>query len=99
MSWLDTRPRQVIDSAIEALSRQDDPKANQLIERDAGGDVRFALWLALVDKRLRNAVGVGRNDLADWGYRDSYEAGDSPAAAAVEVLRADGTFAELLDGQ
>jgi hypothetical protein len=96
MSWLDTRPREMVDSAVETLSRQDDPRATELIERDAGGDVRFALWLALVDKRLRNAVGVGRNDLADWAYRDSYDAGDSPAAAAAEVLRADGTFAELL---
>ena len=58
----------------------------------AGGDIPFALWLALVDRRVMLRVGVGIFDLADAPLADYFEDGISPREAAGLVIEADDTF-------
>ena len=60
----------------------------------ARGDVPFALWLALTDRRVTRRVGLGIFDLADTTLADFFEDGMTPAEAADAVLEADDTFGE-----
>ncbi|HEY6013342.1 MAG TPA: hypothetical protein VIU37_05025 [Candidatus Limnocylindrales bacterium] len=85
MTWIDRQDPEKVERALGALRAQ----KPGYIEREADGDERFALWLANVDARMARMVGVGHGDIADWQWWDSYEAGDSPRAAAVEALEAD----------
>ena len=58
----------------------------------ARGDVPFALWLALTDRRVTRRVGLGIFDLSDAPFADYFEDGMTPAEAADAVLEADDTF-------
>ena len=84
-TWLDQKPADVVEAAIETLSRQDDPAAEALFSY-CGQDMRFALWLSLANKRVRRLTGVGVFDLEDWRWRDTYDAGESPKEAVAEFL-------------
>jgi len=48
----------------------------------AGNDEFFALWMALVDRRVVRRVGLGVLDLSDANYHDWYDDGVTPAQAA-----------------
>ena len=52
-TWLDTRPAQSVNDAVEAIVQaaqtQTDHRAVEAI-RYSGGDARFALWLYLIDQ-------------------------------------------------
>lgn len=50
----------------------------------------FKDWMAKVDQAIGCAVGMGAEDLADICYRDMYEDGASPRAAARAAIRASG---------
>lgn len=45
-------------------------------------DGDFTKWMAAVDKKLLNAVGLTSMDLADMCYRDWHEDGMTPTEAA-----------------
>jgi len=73
---------------------RDNPRYADVV-KEAHGDLGFALWLALVDKRL-SRLGVSHSDLADFNSRDCYEAGDSPKEGAQECLEGDDTYAMFM---
>jgi hypothetical protein len=85
MTWLDTQPPAAVDTALETLTRADDPAAERLFAY-AADDMRFALWLALTNRRIVRACGFGLLDLPDWSWRDAYDDGSSPRAAAAGFL-------------
>jgi len=66
-------------------------------KNEASGDLGFALWLALVDKRLAR-LGISHSDLADFCSRDMYENGESPRDGALACLQGDDMYSMLLDG-
>ena len=51
-------------------------------------DQAFKLWMRSVDMVLEGITGLCSLDLPDWSYRDSFDGGDSPRAAAKGALRA-----------
>lgn len=65
-------------------------------ERYYTDDPVFALWLHYVDRATRRRVLLGFMDLEDWDYWSAYEAGQSPAEAAVEML-ADNGYADAYE--
>ena len=69
---------------------RDNPRYAQYV-KDASGDLAFAVWLALVDKRLHR-LGIGYSDLADFNSYDLFEAGVSPREGAAECLANDDGF-------
>jgi hypothetical protein len=95
VSWLDTKPPEKVDAAIERLRAR--RGGHYYIDEYADGDERFGLWLALVDQYLGKALTIGFTDLADWGWRDSFDAGDSPREAVLQALEADDLYAGLLE--
>lgn len=82
-TWLD-----VVDSEMveEALRRLDTLPAQPVYLERAAGDVRFSLWLRLVDEQI-NRVAPGRHPNEDW--RGLYETGTSPRSAAYVALDQD----------
>lgn len=48
----------------------------------------YPAWMARVDAEIRDISGVGSDEIGDWDYRSSWEAGDVPAEAAREALEA-----------
>ncbi len=89
MSWLDSKPADVVGTAIHALTK--DPSSADILDY-AGGDGRFGLWLYLVEKRSRTALGLSIFDLEDWHWHNAYDSGESPKeafAAFIEDLDLD----------
>ena len=85
MTWLSSKPADVIGPAMQHLADSEDPHA--VAVRDyCGGDLRFGVWLYLVDKRCRTVVGLGVFDVEDYRWRDKYDSGDSPKEALDEFL-------------
>lgn len=85
MSWLDTKPPEAVAAAVEQLAQAQGAHAESI--RDyAGGDLRFGLWLQLVDKRCASVIGLGVFDLEDWRWRDAYDGGDSPKEAFADFV-------------
>lgn len=82
-TWLD-----LVDSEMvqEALRRLDQLPAQSVYLERAAGDVRFSLWLRLVDEQI-NRVAPGRHPNEDW--RTLYETGTSPRSAAYVALDGD----------
>jgi hypothetical protein len=97
MSWLDSKPVEEVVAAEHSL------RASEVGERYimdyAGGDVRFGVWLRLVDARLGKSLGIGHRDLSDWTWRDAFDDGLSPKEAAVAALEADDSFLAFFGGQ
>lgn len=96
-TWIDKLPAAKLGPALAQLGEHADRYADHL--RYADGDDRFALWLALVDKRVWQLSGhaVSLFDLADWNSRDEYEAGTSPVRGAYEALANDDVGACILE--
>ena len=46
-------------------------------------------WMREVDREVQNLVGLSASDLADYAYRDAYDAGSSPKSVAKRAIRAD----------
>lgn len=74
---------------------RDNPRYADVLQ-EAHGDLGFALWLALVDRRLAR-LGVSHSDLADFNSRDLYEAGVSPREGALECLQGDDTYSMMFE--
>ncbi len=87
-AWIDNLPGPKLAEVV-------DKHGAALMERHHTDDVYFAIWLHTVDRAVRRRVLLGIDDLEDWGYRDAYDAGESPAEAAVEMLNDNG-WAEAL---
>lgn len=86
--FLDTLDAEAVLKATDDL-RTHHP---DLIEQ-AGGNVRLALYLKLVDRTLVRLVGVMHRDLADFSWADAFESGTRPRDAAMEALEADDVLA------
>lgn len=82
---------------LDALRTVRDSARYADVLQEAHGDLGFALWLALVDKRLASLVGISHSDLADFNSRDLYEAGVSPKEGAWECLQGDDMYSMLLE--
>jgi hypothetical protein len=52
----------------------------------------FETWMAKVDAWLWKNASLDSWTLPDWGYRNAYDDGVSPAKAAKEALKAAGGF-------
>lgn len=50
-------------------------------------DTRFALWMADVNDEVEKLLGLSVYDLPDCCYRDWFEDGMSPSAAARKAIR------------
>lgn len=48
----------------------------------------FEAWMKQVNAALEKAVGLSSEDLADYAYRDAYDAGKKPASVAKAVIKA-----------
>ena len=53
-----------------------------------GDKLDFNEWMRQVDREVESRAGVSYQDLPDWGFRDAYEDGMSPKAAAGRCIRA-----------
>jgi hypothetical protein len=84
-AWLDSKPADSVEKAIENLVRSEIP-ANKSVVNYAGEDKRFALWLYLTDKRCLTQLGVGIFDLEDWHWRDAYDSNSSPKEALAHFV-------------
>jgi hypothetical protein len=93
-TWLDEQPA---DKRDALLAQYREHRARMRVAEHDGGDERFGVWLALVDRRITRAVGIGLFDLADWNMRDAHDDGMSPREAALEALRSDDLYASLVE--
>lgn len=87
MAWMMNDP----DKHLNNLEKVATLPAFASYRDEAHGDLGFALWLALVDKRLSH-LGVSHSDLADFCSRDLYEDGVSPREGAARCLANDDGF-------
>lgn len=78
----------------EALNAE---RGQQYLEA-ADGAEGFAAWLLAADHTCIRRLGVSIFDLSDWGWRDAYDAGATPAAAVRDAVADDDTFGMLLGG-
>lgn len=90
--YLSTKPASDVAAAVGAMRGA--PTSRWMVY--ARGDARFAVWLALVDKRVARKVGISLFDLGDCTLRDWFEDGLSPSEAAGEALASDDTYAFLV---
>jgi|GEM_PF-2858248 len=67
-----------------------------LMERYHTDDVYFAVWLHALNRVVQRRVRLSFDDLEDWDYWSSYDAGESPKDAALEML-ADNGWADAYD--
>lgn len=95
-SWLDHQPQEKIDAALVKFRRN--PRYQRYLD-DYNGDERFALFMALVDRRLLGMVGLTAMDMADFPSWDCYESGMSPADAAMECLYEQDGFDMFFGGE
>lgn len=92
--WLSTKDPASVQDGVDRMRDRPDGRHMQY----ARGDARFALWLALVDRRVGRMVGLSLFDLADVTLRDWFDDGMSPREAAEEALANDDTFAAFTGG-
>ncbi|NUS44741.1 MAG: hypothetical protein HOQ24_13765 [Mycobacteriaceae bacterium] len=57
-----------------------------------GGNVHFALYMRLVDARMRKYFGITHRDIADYLWRDAFDAGTEPDEAIKDALAGDELF-------
>jgi hypothetical protein len=62
-----------------------------------GAEPAFIVGLRLLERRVLSGFGVSCFDLADYCYRDAFEAGVPPREAALEVLEADDLYGPFLE--
>ena len=53
-------------------------------------DLAFKEWMTKVDQAIGCACGMGAEDLADICYRDMFDDGETPKAAARAAIEASG---------
>jgi hypothetical protein len=63
---------------------------DNLKKRYGTDDVYFAVWMHAVNRAVQRRVLVSFDDLEDWDYWSSYEAGQFPRDAAVQMLADNG---------
>lgn len=80
-TWLDYRDPGRIDAAMSELAGRR-PEQWTAILASAGGDGRYALWLAIAFDHLAHYPPAGAADLGGVAWRDYYLAGWSPSSAA-----------------
>lgn len=84
MTWIDQQSQAKVRAQIATMKKSKGGEAATYYAH-AGDDDRFALWLALVDRRTRRGVGAYFSDFpVDW--RRKYEAGLSPRRAVHEAM-------------
>ncbi len=94
MSWWDEQD----EARRAAISAVLDSQRGQDCRHYADGDRGFAAWLLVADVTCTRGLGVSLFDIADWAWRDAYDAGMTPGAALREAVHADDTFGMLLGG-
>jgi hypothetical protein len=88
-TWFDRLPHpEVAQRAADCLEQLFGQEAADYVTR-AGGDRRFALWLHLVDHQLAALPDLSGDGHTVMGWRDAYEQGWSPRAAAFTAWSAD----------
>lgn len=81
----------------EAVVRATDDlraKHPELVDQ-AGGNVRLALYLTLVDRVLIRLVGISHRDLTDFAWADAFANETKPKDVAMEALEADDLYGAL----
>jgi hypothetical protein len=81
--WIENLPGPRLAQVVEE-------KGDALKERYHTDDVYFAIWLHALNRAVQRRVLVSFDDLEDWDYWSSYDAGESPKDAALEMLAANG---------
>jgi hypothetical protein len=84
-AWLASKPADVVEDAVAQLAADVRQRAVD-VRSYAGGDMHFALWLSLVNKRCTTVTGLGVFDLEDWRWRDAYDSGASPKDALEDFM-------------
>lgn len=93
-TWLDKQDSDKVETAL-AQFRESSGYSDTM--RYAADDERFGLWLHIADLKTVRGVGVSIFDLSDWAWRDAYDNGTGPTAAAREALSEDETFSAMFD--
>lgn len=91
---IDTLDPQQVVSSIDAMRQSDHGRF--YIDQVAGGDERFALYLLLIDKKMRLLLGVTHRDTEDAPWRAMYDDGMCPADAIREALSRDDLYRAIL---
>lgn len=93
MTWIDnqissgaTTTEKVAEAAAKLTAESPDYLAS------SGGDVHFALYVRLVDALMRKHFGITHNDIADFLWRDAFDAGTKPDEAIKDALANDEIF-------
>lgn len=94
-TWLDTLDADKVEAALAKMRASQSYSVESCL-RYAGNDERFALWLRQADLQAARRLGIGIFDLADWTWRDAYDAGDSPTDALFEALQSDDLYASFM---
>lgn len=92
--WLDGQNPEKVLAALDRL--RSTSSGARYITEVAGGDVRFAVWLKLIDGNLVRRVGLTHRDLEDHCWRDLFDDGLSPKDALEEALAEDDLIGGLL---
>lgn len=91
--WLDTQEPEKLERSLELYRTE---PALVHIRDYAGDDERFGLWLALANQSAARRLGISIFDLADYSWRDDFDAGTSPRSALMGALEADDTYGPFI---
>ncbi|NED69869.1 hypothetical protein G3I15_54020 [Streptomyces sp. SID10244] len=80
-AWLATQNPATIDALADRIAECEPERIYH-----ANGDRQFAVWMLLVDRKVRNYTGHAVTDLPDWGWRDAYDDDLSPHDAFADAL-------------
>lgn len=95
-TWVDSIPNQsAVDDVLAAMRAKPTALWSQLAQYSRG-DERFTLWLYHAQRRCLRVYGLGIFDLADFTWRDQYDAGVSPHDALHEAMENDDIGAMML---
>jgi len=87
-TWLDHHDIALVNRAVQTLRDEQPARWAESLQR-AGGDLRFALWLTLVDDLVTSYPPLATNNppsLSISQLRSQYCAGSSPISAASSSL-------------
>lgn len=86
--------REEMEAAFEAEGKTPERWDEEALKEIASAlrtnksETAFDAWLKKVDACISAETGLGYRDLPDWNYRDSFEAGETPAQAAKQAIKA-----------
>ena len=86
MTWIDDKRAEVGEKRMFDTLHRIGMNHPTYVRENAHGDRGFALWLMMVDRRLKP---LSHRDLADWHWRDAFDDGVDPAEAAKDATTAD----------